>query len=37
MTKKERILRKLRKLMNLKESASEIGNEGEAMKGGSND
>ena len=29
-SKKEKILRKLRKLMNLKESAAQIGNEGEA-------
>lgn len=30
MTEKEKILAKLRKLMNLKESAQAIGNEGEA-------
>lgn len=29
-TKKDKILEKLRKLMNLKESATAIGNEGEA-------
>ena len=30
MVKRDKILEKLRKLMNLKESATELGNEGEA-------